>query len=44
MRAAFRDGEFTVVEQAVQSFEFDAALERLRAAATRAGIDLGGRS
>ncbi len=40
LRAAFRGGEFAAIEQAVQSFEFDAALEQLRAAAARAGIDL----
>jgi HPt (histidine-containing phosphotransfer) domain-containing protein len=40
LRAAFRGGEFVAIEQAVQSFEFDAALEQLRAAAARAGIDL----
>jgi PAS domain S-box-containing protein len=44
LRAAFRDGEFAAIEQAVQSFEFDAALEQLRAAAARAGIDLRERS
>ena len=40
VRAAFRGGEFVAIEQAVQSFEFDMALERLRAAAARAGIGL----
>jgi hypothetical protein len=44
LRAAFRGGEFAAIEHAVQSFEFDAALEQLRAAAARAGIDLGERS
>jgi len=44
LRAAFRDGEFAAIEQAVQSFEFDTALERLRAAAARAGIELRQRS
>jgi PAS domain S-box-containing protein len=44
LRAAFRGGEFAAIEQAVQSFEFDAALEQLRAAAARAGIDLRERS
>jgi CheY-like chemotaxis protein len=44
LRAAFRGGEFAAIEQAVQSFEFDAALEQLRAAAARAGIGLGERS
>jgi len=40
VRAAFRGGEFVAIEQAVQSFEFDVAIERLRAAAARAGIGL----
>ncbi len=40
LRAAFRDGEFVAIERAVESFEFDAALEHLRVAAARAGIDL----
>jgi two-component system sensor histidine kinase/response regulator len=44
LRAAFRGGEFVAIEQAVQSFEFDVALERLRAAAARAGIGLQERS
>jgi two-component system sensor histidine kinase/response regulator len=44
LRAAFRSDEFAAIEQAVQAFEFDAALERLRAAAARAGIDLRERS
>jgi len=44
LRAAFRGGEFAAIEQAVQSFEFDAALDRLRAAAARAGIALQERS
>jgi two-component system sensor histidine kinase/response regulator len=44
LRAAFRNGEFAAIEQAVQGYEFDVALERLRAAAARAGIDLRERS
>ena len=44
VRAAFRDGEFAAIEQAVQSFEFDVAIERLRAAAASAGIVLQERS
>jgi len=44
LRAAFRGGEFVAIEQAVQSFEFDVALERLRAAVAGAGIGLQERS
>ncbi|MGH9885592.1 MAG: response regulator, partial [bacterium] len=44
VRAAFGGAEFAAIEQAVQSFEFDVALERLRAAAARVGIGLQERS
>ncbi len=40
LRAAFSADAFAAIEHAVQSFEFDVALERLRAAAARAGIGL----
>jgi hypothetical protein len=40
LRAAFGGVDFAAIEKAIQSFEFDAALERLRAAAAHAGINV----